>query len=193
MSAADRGALLRRRTLVAAGGGVLLAGCAGVPLSTMARLRRVGPDDLLAADARDFAVALEVDAKVKPASGRGPVVDLSLDPVEAGAFPQVAYVLACDPALPLPREFGLREAKPGRHWLAYRLTDAAARDVASAQQVIREVRAAKQRGRMSLSVRLDWIADVYPQVRGTEASTWVRLRRADGFVELWAGRVPARA
>jgi hypothetical protein len=159
----------------------------------MVRLRSVGPDDLLAADARDFAIALEVDAKVKPSSGRGPIVDFTLEPVEEGAFPPVSHVLACEALPAAPRELGLREAKPGRHWLAYRLADAAARDVADAQRAIREVRAAKKRGRMSLSVRLDWIADVYPQARGTEASTWVRLRRAEGFVELWAGRVPVRA
>lgn len=181
----------RRRALVVAAGAVALAGCAGVPLRTVARLRTVRPDDLLAADARDFGVALELDARVGIASGRAPIVDLALRPVDEGAFRPLVLVLECvvDPAA--PRELGLRPARPGRHWLVYRLAEDSARDLAVAQATIRDARDRKLRGTLSVGVRNDWVAEVHPVAVGSEASTWVRMKRSEGYFELWSGRIPA--
>ena len=180
----------RRRALVVIAGAIALAGCAGVPLRTVARLRTVRPDDILAADAREFGVALELDVRVKPASGRVPVVDLALRPVDDGAFRPVILVLTCTADSASPRELGLRAAKPGRHWLVYRLAEDSARDLAVAQATIRDARDRKLRGTLAVGVRNDWIAEVYPVAVGSEASTWVRMQRSEGYFELWSGRVP---
>lgn len=182
-----------RRGLFAAGALFALGGCAGVPLRTMAKLATLQPADLMVADPRVFAVALDVDARVQPGPGRTPVVDLALEPVEAGAFAAQKFALASEPYAVPQSELGLRAAKPGRHWLVYRLTPAAAADLEKAQAVMRGAREAKQRGRLTLAVRNDWIAELVPAARGTETSTWVRLARADGFFELWSGRIPANA
>jgi len=181
----------RRRALVAAAGVVALAGCAGVPLRTVARLRTVRPDDLLAADAREFGVALELDARVKSASGRAPVVDMALRPIDEGAFRPLVLVLECVVDTAAPRELGLRAARPGRHWLVYRLAEDSARDLAVAQATMRDARDRKSRGTLSVGVRNDWIAEVHPIAVGSEASTWVRVKRSEGYSELWSGRIPA--
>jgi hypothetical protein len=180
----------RRRALAVIAGTIALAGCAGVPLRTVARLRTVRPDDLLAADAREFGIALELDARVKTASGRVPVVDLALRPVDDGAFQPLILVLACAAEPASPGELGLRAARPGRHWLVYRLAEDSARDLAVAQAKIRDARDRKLRGTLAVGVRNDWIAEVYPVAVGSEASTWVRMKRSEGFFELWSGRVP---
>jgi hypothetical protein len=176
---------------VVTAGAVALAGCAGVPLRTVARLRTIRPHDLLAADAREFGVALELDARVKTASGRAPVVDLALRPVDDGAFRALVLVLDCVVEPAAPRELGLRAARPGGHWLVYRLADDSARDLAIAQATIRDARDRKLRGTLSVGVRNDWIAEVHPIAVGSEASTWVRMKRSEGYFELWSGRIPA--
>ena len=181
----------RRRALVATAGAVALAGCAGVPLRTVARLRTVRPDDLLAADAREFGVALELDARVKSASGRAPVVDMALRPIDEGVFRALVLVLECVVDTAAPHELGLRAARPGRHWLVYRLAEDSARDLAVAQATIRDARDRKLRGTLSVGVRNDWIAEVHPIAVGSEASTWVRMKRTEGYFELWSGRIPA--
>jgi len=180
----------RRCALLATAGAIALAGCAGVPLRTLAQLRTVRPDDLLAAGAREFGVALELDARVKTAAGRVPVVDLALRPVDEAAFQPVILVLACAAEPASPRELGLRAARPGRHWLVYRLAEDSARDLAVAQATIRDARDRNLRGTLTVGVRTDWIAEVYPVAVGSEASTWVRMKRSEGFFELWSGRLP---
>lgn len=181
----------RRRWIAVAG--AALAGCAGVPLATMARLATLRPDDLLAADPRQVSVALDVDARVKPAAGRAPVVDLALEPVDPAAFAPLELALPSEPDPTPVRDLGLAAPAPGRHWLVYRLTEPAARDLALAQATMRRAREAKHKGRLSLEVRNDWIAEFYPVARGSAASTWLRLARADGYFELWSGRIPATA
>jgi hypothetical protein len=181
----------RRRTVLAVVAAAALGGCAGVPLRTMVRLRTIGADDLLAADPRDLGVALEVHAQVRAAAGRSPILDLSLRPVEDGAFPPVVKALVFEPEPGSPRDLGLPVARPTRHWLVYRLAEPSARDLVHAQGTIREAREKKRRGTLSVGVRNDWIAEVYPAAVGTEAATWVRIKRAEGYFELWSGRVPA--
>lgn len=180
----------RRHALVALAGILVLGACAGVPLRTLARLRTLRPDDLLAADPREFGVALDVDARVKAASGRSPVVDLALRPVEESAFAPLVQVLACEPETAVPRDLGLPKPRSGRHWIAYRLAEPSAHDLAIAQSKIREIRERKRPATLSVSVRNDWIAEVYPAALGSEVSTWVRMKRAEGYFELWSGRVP---
>jgi len=51
----------------------------------------------------------------------------------------------------------------------------------------------KLHGTLAVGVRNDWIAEVYPVAVGSEASTWVRMKRSEGFFELWSGRVPPLA
>jgi hypothetical protein len=90
-----------------------------------------------------------------------------------------------------PRDLDLPVARPTRHWLVYRLAEPSARDLVYAQGTIREAREKQRRGTLSVGVRNDWIAEVHPAAIGTEAATWVRMKRSEGFFELWSGRVPA--
>lgn len=180
-----------RRALVVAGGLAALGACAGVPLRTMARLRAIRPEELLTTDVREFGVALDVDARVKPATGRSPTVDVALQPVDDGAFRPVVHALACEPEPTSAHDLGLPARRSGRHWLVYRLSEASARDLGQVQAAIRDARDRKRRGTLSIGVRNDWIAEVHPLAVGSEASTWMRIRRSDGFFELWTGRVPS--
>ena len=64
-----------------------------------------------------------------------------------------------------------------------------ARQMAELQQKLRDMRAAKQKGSLAIGVRIEGIAEAVPQYATTRIETWMRVAAADGFFELWSGRI----
>ena len=63
-----------RRRFALAAGTLALAGCAGVPVTTVARLATKGPDYLLDAQPLDLRVGLDVDERLKASATKSPVL-----------------------------------------------------------------------------------------------------------------------
>lgn len=177
---------LLRRSMLLATAALALAACAGVPMRTMAKLALAGPDEFLGADPRDLRVALDVDARVKPQPDRVPMLDVALVPT-SGAKRSWSIPLEPDPASAGAQ--GLRAPRDGRHWLVWRLPEPGVRDFREMQAALKAMRAKDESGSLAITVRQDWIGDGWPALKRDRIETWVRTRTADGYYELWSGRV----
>jgi hypothetical protein len=177
----------RRAVLVALG--LALAGCAGVPVTTVARLATKGPDYLLDAQPLDLRVALDVDERIRAAATKPPVLVVVLKSADSDAAPVVErnIPLAVDTA-PAAGQ-GLPPAGAHRGWLVWRVDPAGARQFAEVQQRLRDMRAAKQKGSLGLGIKLDGIAEAFPQYMSTEIATWMLIRPEDGYYKMWSGRI----
>lgn len=175
-----------RRTALVALFAIALAACSGVPMRTVAKLAIAGSDEILGAEASDLRVAIDVDARVKVKPGRAPVLDVVLV-ADSGVRHSWAIMLEPDPVA--ASAHGLRTPRADRHWLTWRLPESGAREFREMQALLRPMIAKKEVGSLQIKVRQDWIGDGWPTLRGDRIETWVRTRRADGFYELWSGRV----
>ncbi|MFO1414947.1 MAG: hypothetical protein U1F10_13755 [Burkholderiales bacterium] len=166
-----------------------LAGCAGVPVTTMARLATKGPDYLLDAQPLELRVALDVDERIKAAATQSPVLVVVLRSADRDAPPVLErnIPLAVDTA-PSARQ-GLPAAGAHRGWLVWRVDPAGARQFAEVQQRLRDMRAAKEKGSLGLGVKLDGLAQAFPQFMSTEVATWMLIRPEDGYYKMWSGRI----
>jgi hypothetical protein len=166
-----------------------LAGCAGVPLGTMARLAAKGPDYFVDAKPAEMRVALDVDARMKSAAIKAPVLKVVLK--TEGGEPGSGIVRD----IPLVRDAAdatlLRLPPPqaGHVWLVYGLDAAGARQMSEIQQRLRDLRAAKQKGSLGVGVEVDGLAEAFPQFATTELATWMQVADRDGFYKLWSGRI----
>jgi hypothetical protein len=175
-----------RRAALAAAAAIAIGACGGVPMRTMAKLAISGPDEFLGADPRDVRVALDVDTRVKPQAGRVPVLDVALVPA-SGATRSWSIPLEPDPASAGGQ--GLRAPRDGRHWLVWRLPEPGVRDFREMQAALKAMQANDESGSLAITVRQDWIGDGWPALKQDRIETWVRTRSADGYFELWSGRV----
>jgi hypothetical protein len=170
----------------------LLAGCAGIPLSTVARMATFKPETLLDADPAELRVALDFDARMRAVFAQVPELLVSVKPADAGTFVPI------DRNIPFglddgdPAKLGLAPARPGRQWLVYRLDPRGATALREVQQLMRALRDAKpkpHRGVLRIEVKLDGVGDAFPELHDTHLESWLRITAADGFFKLWSGRV----
>ncbi len=184
---------LARRRMGLTVGALALTACAGVPISTVARLSTKGPDYLLDAQPVDLRVALEVDERIKAAATQPPVLVAVLKSGDADATPVLErnIPLAADAAA--ADLLGLPAPGARRNWLVWRVDPAGARQFAEVQQRLRDMRAAKQKGSLGLGVKLDGIAEAFPQFMSTEIAVWMLIRPADGYYKMWSGRIAEAA
>ena len=167
----------------------LLAGCAGVPLTTSARMLVKGNDYVIRADPAQLRIALNVDERIKAAAVAPPALHLVVR-TEA-THPAADFVRD----IPLVAEaadaaqLGLPATGAGRAWMIYGLDAAGARQMAELQQKLAAMRAGRQKGTLAIGVRIDGVAEAVPQYATTRIETWMRVATADGFFELWSGRV----
>ena len=176
-----------RRRFALAAGTLALAGCAGVPVTTVARLATKGPDYLLDAQPLDLRVGLDVDERLKAAATKSPVLVAVLrsgdgPPVLERNIPLVVDTTPSDLQ-------GLPSAGARRAWLVWRVEPAGASEFAEVQQRLRAMRSAKQKGSLGLGVKLDGIAEGFPQYTDTEVAIWMRIAPADGYYKMWSGRI----
>lgn len=185
---------VRRRTLAAASGAsaLLAAGCAGVPVATVARLAAFRPETLLDADPADLRAGLNADARLRPKPGQAPQLAVAVRPAEPGTFAPLDRSIALQVDDGDPVRLGLAPARPGRQWLLYRLDAQGVVALQEVQELLRAARSAKpkpHRGSLTINVRHDGVGGAAPELRDTRLETWLRVTAADGFFKLWEGRL----
>lgn len=177
-----------RRRLVLAAGSLALSACGGVPIATVARLATKGPDYLLDAQPLDIRVALDVDERIKAAATQPPVLVAVLKAADTQAPVLERNIPLANDANPADL-MGLPSPGAHRNWLVWRIDRAGAAQFAEVQQRLRDMRAAKQKGSLGLGVKLDGIAEAFPQFMSTEVGVWMLVRPADGYYKMWSGRI----
>ncbi|MFO1314081.1 MAG: hypothetical protein U1F58_00625 [Burkholderiales bacterium] len=166
-----------------------LAGCAGVPLTTSARMLAKGNDYVIRADPAQLRIALNVDERIKAAAVAPPALHLVVRTDSAHPAPDFVRDIPLVPETADTAQLGLPAAGAGRAWMIYALDPAGARQMAELQQRLSAMRAGKQKGTLAIGVRIDGVAEAVPQYATTRIETWMRVAAADGFFELWSGRI----
>lgn len=167
----------------------LLSGCAGVPLTTSARMLAKGNDYVIRADPGELRIALNVDERIRAAATALPMLHLVVRTDAANPAPDFVRDIPLVAETADPGSLGLPATGAGRAWLAYRLDAAGARQMAELQQKLAAMRAGRQKGTLAIGVRIDGVAEAVPQYATTRIETWMRVTAADGFFELWSGRI----
>ncbi|MBK9117332.1 MAG: hypothetical protein IPM22_17350 [Betaproteobacteria bacterium] len=167
----------------------LLSGCAGVPLTTSARMLAKGNDYVIRADPAQLRIALNVDARIKAAAVAPPVLHLVARTDAAHPAPDFVRDIPLVAEGADPAQLGLPATGAGRAWMIYGLDAAGARQMAELQQRLAAMRAGKQKGTLAIGVRIEGVAEAVPQYATTRIETWMRVAAADGFFELWSGRI----
>lgn len=169
----------------------LLGGCAGVPWSTLWRMRDFGPADLVRLDPAHLRAAVQLPVAVDLKNGVTTLA-IGLTRKDGGKkkfvlpLRRVAEGRAVDPGLP--------PAGDSRHWLLFRLT---AEGVQSFRHLQDELHAGADAYREAvISVHFDLAEASERQLAAQSAkppalpfSLWLRLRTADGFFELFGGKI----
>jgi hypothetical protein len=183
--------MTRSRFLAAAllAASAFLAGCAGVPLSTSARMLAKGNDYVIGAYPAQLRIALNVDERIRAAATAPPMLHLVVRTDAAHPAPDFVRDIPLVASSGDAKELGLPTAGAGRAWMAYQLDAAGARQMAELQQKLAAMRAGRQKGTLAIGVRIDGVAEAVPQYATTRIETWMRVATADGFFELWSGRI----
>lgn len=179
--------LLRRSLLIASA--AALAGCGGIPLTSLPRLAQLS-GQLLEADPAQFMVALQVDARVVPPPGAVPHLLIQLKPKVEGAFPPVDRKLPLALTTSASATAGLEAPGAGRRWLIYSLPPATQAELRQVQTMVRQARTQpgyQGGGSLSLGVEQKDLAVTDPALARTRWSTWMQVKQSDGFFEVWSG------
>ena len=179
---------LRRRGLLLAAG-ASLAGCGGIPLSSLPKLARLS-GQLLDADPAQFMVALQVDARVAPPTGAVPLLHIQLKPKIEGAFAPVDRKLPLALTTATSAMTGLDAPGPGRRWLVYSLPPATQAELQKVQAMVKQAQTQpgyQRGGTLALGVEQKDLAVTDPDLARTRWSTWMQVRQGEGFFEVWNG------
>lgn len=178
---------LRRGLLLAAVAS--LAACGGIPLRSLPRLAEFS-GQLLEADPAQFAVALQVDARLVPPAGAVPLLQIQLKPRVAGAFEPVDRKLPLALTSATAAMAGLDAPGPGRRWLVYTLPPATQAELQRVQATVRQARAQpgyQRGGTLAIGIEQKDLAIADPALANSRWSTWVQVSRGEGFFEVWNG------
>ena len=168
---------------------VLLAGCAGIPLSAMPRLMSL-QKQLLDLDPAQFMVAIQTDARMPTPSGV-PVLELAIRPREPGAFEPVDKKLPMRFA-PFPGGArGLEPASAGRRWLVYDIPPASRTELVAVQNYFRKLQGEKPKGGGSVAIGISQagMPATDPALAETKWESWLQTSNQEGFYEIWSGPV----
>jgi hypothetical protein len=168
---------------------LLLAGCAGIPLSAMPRLMSL-QKQLLELDPAQLMVAIQTDSRMPPPT-EVPVLQLAIRPREAGAFEPVDKKLALR-AAPFPGGArGLEPAPAGRRWLVYSIPPAAQAELVAVQDYFRKLQAEKPKGGGSVAIGISQagMPATDPALAETKWESWLQTSNQEGFYEIWSGPV----
>jgi hypothetical protein len=97
-----------------------LSGCSGIPLRSLPKLAAL-QNELLDANPAEFALAIQMDARIKPPAGTVPELQLAIRPARPGAFEVVDKKLPMRLTVTPAGQMGLAPAGKGRHWLVFSL------------------------------------------------------------------------
>jgi hypothetical protein len=177
-------------TLIAAIALPLFAGCAGVPLLTMAKMAMLNPQDVIMGDASQYMIAFDVSSTVKAQPEKLPFIAIDMRPNVAGDFPVFERTLAFEEigvGVAIP---SLKPAKAGRKWIVYRLSQSGREGHA---EFLRFIEREKNRpiklggAQLDVSISLDFLADIIPRTDDNRVEAFLQLKSVDGFTKLWSG------
>jgi hypothetical protein len=171
----------------------LLAACSGVPLASWPKLMQL-PGQLADANPADLRVALLLDQRLVPTADTAPQLVLKLTPQDPKAFPAIDRKLPLQLATSTGAVQGLDAAPPGRRWWVYSLPTASQAELLRIQTQVKQARAqatGATGGTLSLGLAQDDLAAHLaahdPTLAASRWATWMQVRRADGFFEVWTG------
>jgi hypothetical protein len=179
---------MQRRHLLWASLAALTA-CGGVPLRSIPRLMSLS-GTLLDANPAEFLVALQVDARIAPPATAVPLLSIQLTPKVVGAFEPVDKKLPLQLAAPSTAATGLQPAPAGRRWLVYGLPPATQAELSRIQNMVRHAQAQpgyQKGGQLSLGIEQTELALTNPQLANTRWATWLQVKKAEGYFEIWSG------
>lgn len=189
MSPKNPTSALQRRTLLLAASAAALTACGGIPLTSLPRLARLS-GELLEADPAQFLVALQVDARVVPPPGAVPLLHILLKPRTEGAFAPVDRKLPLAMTTSSTALLGLDAPGPGRRWLVYSLPPATQAELQRVQATVKQAQAQpgyQRGGTLAIGIEQKDLAVADPALANTAWSTWMMVRRSEGYFEVWSG------
>ena len=166
-----------------------LSGCSGIPLRSLPKLVAL-QNELLDANPAEFALAIQMDARIKPPAGTVPELQLAIRPARPGAFEVVDRKLPMRLTVTPAGQMGLAPAGKGRHWLVFSLPPESQAELARIQAYFKRLQAEKAHnggGSVSLGIAQEGLADPEPALANTRWESWLRTSLRQGFFELWAG------
>lgn len=170
---------------------LLLAACAGVPMSTIARLVSSPEARLLESDPAELAFAVLLDKRMASPSS-APVLEITAAPRVAGGFVPV------DEKLPMQRlnvaatALGLPRAGDDQQWFVYVLPESGRLRMRQLQAGFKQLRQSSKAdggkgGTLSIGVKFEGLANTPSELAKTRLETWMRTGLDEGFLKMWAG------
>ena len=182
----------------------VLGACSGVPVTSIPRLLRLN-GQLLDVKPAEFMVAIQLDARMTPSPGGVPVLEVTVEPKDPGAFASISkkvplrlvHAAAGTIEAVQLRAFGLDDAPKGRRWLIYHFGPESQAELVRIQTAIKQLLKDKQTGRgagkgggnISVGIDQGGIPIRDPAYVNTRWESWLQIRQSEGFYELWSGTV----
>lgn len=164
----------------------LLAGCSGIPLASLPNLFRF-QNSLLDLDPAEFMLAVQVDSEMVPPPDAVPMLQLAVQPSEAGAFEPVNKELPMHLSVTAANTLGLPTPSQSRRWLIYSLTPESQVEVSQIQNDFKRMQNRKSGGSLSLGIKQEGIATKDPALADSRWESWLQISAEEGFFELWSG------
>jgi hypothetical protein len=164
----------------------LLVACSGVPLRSLPQLMQLS-GDILETSPAEVMVALQVDARLSPPAGAVPMLVIKMTPSEPGAFEAIDRKLPLQVTTVSAATAGLKAPPQGRNWLLYSMPAATQTELLRIQALVRTLKASGQKGSLGLGVEQDSLAVTSPALAETRWETWLQVKKANGFFEVWSG------
>jgi hypothetical protein len=166
----------------------LLAACSGVPLRSIPRLMQMS-GALLDASPAEVMVALQVDARMAPPASAVPLLIVKVTPRDAGGFTPIDKKLPLQVAVASASTLGLEAPALGRRWLIYSMPAATQAELQRIQATMRQAKANGIGGSLALGVEQESLAAAItdPVLTETRWETWLQMKKAEGFFEVWSG------
>jgi hypothetical protein len=166
----------------------LLAACGGVPLRSLPRLLQMS-GAVLDASPAEVMVALQVDVRLAPPATAVPLLIIKVTPRDAGAFAPIDKKLPLQVAVTSASTLGLEAPPLGRRWLVYSLPAATQTELQRIQATMRQAKANGIAGSLGMGVEQESLALAItdPVLAETRWETWLQMKKAEGFFEVWSG------
>jgi hypothetical protein len=166
----------------------LLAGCSGIPLSSLPELLRL-QNSLLDMNPAEFMLAVQVDSKMVPPPDSVPMLQLSIQPSEAGGFEPIEKKLPMLLSVTATDTLGLPAPPQHRRWLIYSLAPESQAELLQIQDRFKHMQNRKSGGSLSLGIEQAGIAARDPALADSWWESWLRISSRKGFFELWSGTI----
>jgi hypothetical protein len=167
---------------------VFLAGCSGIPLTSLPDLLRF-QNSLLDLNPAECMFAVQMDRKMTPPPDAAPMLQLVIQPSEAGAFEPINKELPMRVSIATTNALGLPAPPAHRLWLVYSLAPESQAELSQIQNDFKRMKNRNSGGSLSLGIEQTGIATKDPALANSRWESWLQLSAKEGFFELWSGTV----